>query len=278
MSTDGTQPPSIAPKKPPAARPTRPGTVTRAVEGRSGDTSPRGTRPVKPPLSGGTAPSVGERIKRTAQTVADAARPRSTAAGGLQDAESGSTATSVGASVGTGLPTTTLPSTTLPGTPMPPMSTPTAGIDRTPSLSPARASSSRNSLSSTSVSSSSSSGGPRKVRLAIARVDPWSVMKLSFLLSVAIGIMVVVAAAVVWYTLDGLGVFTSVNSTIAEITGDPNFFNLLEYAAFKRVISLATMIAVVDVVILTALATIGAFLYNIVAALVGGINLTLTDD
>jgi len=103
-------------------------------------------------------------------------------------------------------------------------------------------------------------------------------MKLSFLLSVAVGIMIVVAAAVVWYTLDGLAVFTSVNDTIAEITGDPDFFNLLEYAAFPRVVSLATMIAVVDVVLLTALSTIGAFLYNIVAALVGGVTVTLTDD
>jgi len=122
------------------------------------------------------------------------------------------------------------------------------------------------------------SSGPRRVRLAVARIDPWSVMKLSFLLSVAVGIMIVVAAAVVWYTLDGLAVFTKVNSTILEITGDPDFFNVLEYAAFNRVVSLATMIAVVDVVLLTALATIGAFLYNIVAALVGGVTVTLTDD
>jgi hypothetical protein len=122
------------------------------------------------------------------------------------------------------------------------------------------------------------SAAPRKVRLAVARIDPWSVMKLSFLVSVGIGIMIVVASAVVWITLDGLGVFASIHSTITEVTGDPDFFNIQEYLAFDRVISVATMIAVVDIVILTALATIGAFLYNIVAALVGGIHMTLTDD
>lgn len=120
--------------------------------------------------------------------------------------------------------------------------------------------------------------GPRRVRLAVARIDPWSVMKLSFLLSVAVGIMIVVASAVVWQTLDSLAVFTSLNDTIAEVTGSADFFPLLEYVAFDRMMSLATMIAVVDVVLLTALATIGAFLYNLVAALVGGIHLTLTDD
>src|SRR5690606_18802495 len=56
--------------------------------------------------------------------------------------------------------------------------------------------------------------GPRRVRLAVSRVDPWSVMKLSFLLSVAIGVMIVVAAAVVWGTLDALHVFTSVDEMI----------------------------------------------------------------
>lgn len=120
--------------------------------------------------------------------------------------------------------------------------------------------------------------GPRRVRLAVSRVDPWSIMKLSFLLSVAVGIMIVVATAVVWYTLDGMAVFTRVNDVIATLASDPTFFDLEEYAAFDRVISLATMVAVVDIVLLTALATIGAFLYNITAALVGGINLTLTDD
>ncbi|WP_231494842.1 DUF3566 domain-containing protein [Cellulomonas sp. KRMCY2] len=127
-------------------------------------------------------------------------------------------------------------------------------------------------------SAAPSSSGPRRVRLAVARIDPWSVMKLSFLLSVAVGIMIVVATSVIWYTLDSMAVFTSVNDTIAVIANDPAFFNLLDYVAFDRVISLATMIAVVDIVLLTALATIGAFLYNIVAALVGGVHLTMTDD
>ena len=128
------------------------------------------------------------------------------------------------------------------------------------------------------TSEASASAGPRRVRLAVARIDPWSVMKLSFLLSVAAGIMMVVATAVVWYTLDGLQVFTKVNDLIATLASDPTFFNILDVAGFSRVISLATMIAGLDVILLTALATIGAFLYNIVAALVGGIHLTLTDD
>lgn len=121
-------------------------------------------------------------------------------------------------------------------------------------------------------------GGPRRVRLSVSRIDPWSVMKLSFLLSVAIGIMIVVAAAVVWQTLNRMAVFTTINSTIGTLVGDTGYDAVLQVVSFSRVISLATMVGVIDVVLLTALSTIMAFLYNIVAALVGGLHLTLTDD
>jgi hypothetical protein len=119
---------------------------------------------------------------------------------------------------------------------------------------------------------------PRRVRLAISRVDPWSVMKLSFLLSVAIGIMMVVAAAVVWLTLDGMHVFTKVDSLVREVVGAESKLDILQYVEFGRIVSAAALIAVVDVFLMTALSTIGAFLYNIVAALVGGVHVTMTDE
>ena len=122
------------------------------------------------------------------------------------------------------------------------------------------------------------SSGPRRVRLTVARVDPWSVMKLSFLLAVAVGIAFVVMVGVLWTTLDSMGIFASVNTTIGDILGDAGQFNLLDYIGFTRVISLATVIAVVDVFLLTALATLGAFLYNVCSSLVGGLHVTLTDD
>lgn len=119
--------------------------------------------------------------------------------------------------------------------------------------------------------------GPRRVRLAVSKVDPWSVMKLSFLISVAIGIMIVVASAVVWLTLDGLEVFARLDGLITEILADSDF-DLMDYVQFDRVISVATLVAVLDVFLITALSTIGAFLYNITAALVGGVHVTMTDE
>lgn len=103
-------------------------------------------------------------------------------------------------------------------------------------------------------------------------------MKLSFLLSIAAGIALVVATAVVWNVLNSMQVFTMLDGLITDIAGTESFINILEYVEFSRVLSISVVIAVVDIVILTALATFGAFLYNVVAALVGGLHVTLTDE
>ncbi|MBW3069807.1 MULTISPECIES: DUF3566 domain-containing protein [unclassified Actinomyces] len=122
--------------------------------------------------------------------------------------------------------------------------------------------------------------GPRRVRLALTRVDPWSVMKASFLLSVAAGIMLVVAAAFVWFMLDAMHVFSTIQDLVGTVMDSSNnaYSALIEYMKFSRAISMATVIAVVNIILMTALATIGAFLYNITAALVGGVHLTLADE
>lgn len=120
--------------------------------------------------------------------------------------------------------------------------------------------------------------GPRRIRLAVSRVDPWSVMKLSFLLSIAIGIGLVVATAVVWGVLNSMEVFAKIQGLIEDMGAMEQFGELLEYVEFSRVLSVATVVAIVDVVLLTALCTLGAFIYNLVAAMVGGLHLTLTDE
>lgn len=120
--------------------------------------------------------------------------------------------------------------------------------------------------------------GPRRVRLSVSRIDPWSIMKLAFLLAVAIAIMTVVATAVVWYVLNDLGVFATIQEFIRETVGAEATVNIIQFVEFERMISLATLISLVNIVLMTAIATIMAILYNITAALVGGIHLTLTDE
>ncbi|GGQ71185.1 DUF3566 domain-containing protein [Kitasatospora griseola] len=123
-------------------------------------------------------------------------------------------------------------------------------------------------------------GKVRKARLRITKADPWSVMKVSFLLSLAVGVIIIVASAVLWMTLDGLGVFDSLTSTLKDVTGTDSSgaFNLMDYIGFGKVMMFTTLIAVVDVVLMTALSTLAAFIYNTAAGFTGGIELTLAEE
>ncbi len=111
----------------------------------------------------------------------------------------------------------------------------------------------------------------------MARLDPWSVLKLSFLLAVALGIVGVVVTAVVWNVVNGMGVFSDVNEIVRQVDGS-NRFDILAYVGFERVLSLAVVVSVANIVILTALSTLFAFVYNISSGLVGGLHVTLTDE
>jgi len=119
----------------------------------------------------------------------------------------------------------------------------------------------------------------RRVRLTLSRVDPWSAMKVSFLVAVGLGIATVVMIAVLWMLLSGMGVFDQINSMIEKIIGDADTeFNIMDFVGFGRVVSLSVVLGVVNVLLITAMSTLGAFLYNVCASLVGGLQLTLTDD
>ncbi|MFC6984487.1 DUF3566 domain-containing protein [Streptomyces cirratus] len=120
----------------------------------------------------------------------------------------------------------------------------------------------------------------RKARLRVAKADPWSVMKVSFLLSIALGICTIVAAVVLWMVMDAMGVFSTVGGTISEATGsnESNGFDLQSFLSLPRVLIFTSVIAVIDVVLATALATLGAFIYNVSAGFVGGVELTLAED
>lgn len=133
---------------------------------------------------------------------------------------------------------------------------------------------------SASASARPTASGPRRVHLTLTQVQPFSVMKVSFLLSVAAGIMLVVAAGVVWFMLDAMHVFSTVQNLVGTAfdTESNAFKALLEYMRFSRAISMATIIAVINIVLTTALSTIGALLYNVTATLVGGVHVTLADE
>ncbi len=121
---------------------------------------------------------------------------------------------------------------------------------------------------------------PRRARLRLTRVDPWSVMKTSFLLAVAFAVVTVVSVFIIWSVLAAAGVWDSINATVRDVVGgeDAANWDVEKYVGLSRVMGFTMLVAVVDVVLITAIATLGAFLYNMSAALVGGVELTLAED
>jgi hypothetical protein len=122
---------------------------------------------------------------------------------------------------------------------------------------------------------------PRRARLRLSRIDPWSVMKVSFLLSIAFGIVTVVSVFLVWSVLGAAGVWSSINNTVSDTVSSGNnvsTFNVEDYLGMSRVLGFTMLVSVIDVILITAIATLGAFLYNMAASLLGGIEVTLAED
>lgn len=119
--------------------------------------------------------------------------------------------------------------------------------------------------------------GPRRVRLTLARLDPFSVMKLSFLVAIAIGVATVVAVVLLWNLVDAIGLWSQIDQIGRDLNGGSPL-PFMDFFSFSKMVSYGTVVAVINVVIITALGTLLAFLYNLVAALLGGLKLTFTDE
>ncbi len=125
------------------------------------------------------------------------------------------------------------------------------------------------------------SSGPRKARVLLSRIDPLSAVKIGFLLSIAAGIMLVVAVHVLWQVLASMGFFVLVQEWVSRLftEGDQGQeLNILQFVEYSKIMSATVLIAVVNVVLLTGLAAVWALLYNFISRVVGGIYVTLTDD
>ncbi len=121
----------------------------------------------------------------------------------------------------------------------------------------------------------------RKARLRLVRIDPWSVMKTSFLFAVAFGLMLWVSVYVVWSVVEASGFFESLNNVLNTALGNPDGssnFHLEDYLNTGRILGYTALLSVLNIVIITALATLFSFLYNLSATVLGGLEVTLAED
>jgi Transmembrane domain of unknown function (DUF3566) len=119
------------------------------------------------------------------------------------------------------------------------------------------------------------SRGPVRASMQIRRVDPWSVLKVSLVLSVALFFVWMIAVAFLYLVLGGMGVWSKLNSNVGDLLTNTN--NGGQLVSSGAIFGGAALIGLVNIVLLTAMATVGAFIYNLTTDLVGGVEVTLAD-
>ncbi|MCU1508603.1 MAG: hypothetical protein QOI02_1402 [Actinomycetota bacterium] len=117
----------------------------------------------------------------------------------------------------------------------------------------------------------------KQVRLKLVYVDFWSSVKLSFLVAISLGIVGVVATILIWVVLQSTGIFGNLDGLLQSILNDPNFsisatFSLPQVAVF------ALVVAVLNVVVGTALGAIASVLYNLSVRITGGLLVGFTNQ
>jgi len=119
--------------------------------------------------------------------------------------------------------------------------------------------------------------GPRRARLQLRHVDTWSAFKISFVLSVALFFIWMVAIGILYGVLSGLGVFNTLNDLFGQLgsaSGSKSSGNVITPGI---VLGGAAVIGAVNIILMTALCTVGTFIYNMCADLVGGLEVTLSE-
>jgi hypothetical protein len=119
----------------------------------------------------------------------------------------------------------------------------------------------------------------RQAQLTLSRVEPWSVMKFSFVVSVVAFIILFVAVAVLYMVLSALGVFTSLQHTVTTITSSQSSAgtNISNWFSMSRILGYTGMLGALNIVLITAMSTIGAVIYNLIASTIGGVEVTLRE-
>jgi Transmembrane domain of unknown function (DUF3566) len=122
---------------------------------------------------------------------------------------------------------------------------------------------------------------PRKAHLVLRRIEPWSAMKFSFVVSLVCFVVLFIAVAVLYMVLSGLGVFENIIQTVNQLTtADGKSTSGVDVASWfepVRILGYTALIGAVNVVLITAMSTLGAVIYNIASDLVGGVEVTFSE-
>jgi len=119
----------------------------------------------------------------------------------------------------------------------------------------------------------------RQAHLTVARIEPWSVMKFSFVVSLVAFVILFVAVSVLYGALAGFGVFDSLQRVVSNVTSSQSSagVNASTWFSASRVLGYTALLGSLNIVLITAMSTIAAVIYNLTSRLVGGVEVTLRE-
>ena len=126
------------------------------------------------------------------------------------------------------------------------------------------------------TASASRGSQPRRARLRVSHINPLSVLRLSLLFGACMLVVLLVAIAALWFVLNSAGVFSSITEATSTIT-DNSGGGTDAWFSFGRVMLIAAVLGVFNVIAFTLLSTVGALLYNLCSDFVGGVEVTLSE-
>jgi hypothetical protein len=117
----------------------------------------------------------------------------------------------------------------------------------------------------------------RRARLTLRRIDPWSTLKFSLVYGLVGAAVLVVAVVVLYGVIDAMGVIGSLRKFLSDVSDSSSGPGLAGWLSFSRVLIVAIVVGLVNVVLFSAFATLTAFIYNVCTDIVGGVEVTLSE-
>jgi hypothetical protein len=183
------------------------------------------------------------------------------------------------------VPHASVPHAPVPPVPAPLTSSPATGARPIPGMGPATGAGPMTGAGEPLVgaregrgrASGKSGRGPRRARLQLRHIDTWSALKISLVLSIAMFCIWMVAVGILYGVLNGLGVFDTLNNLFGQVGGAKAGAPVTPVITLGVVFWGAGIIGAINVVLMTALCTVGTFIYNMCSDLVGGLEITLSE-